>query len=60
MLELNLMDGKKLFVPLSRVFAIVEDAQGKLVASVDAAKAEPQWHNITGFSLLREGQRVSG
>lgn len=60
MLELYLMDGKKLFVALSRIVSIVEDAQGRLVAAVDSGKPEPHWHNITGFSLLREGQRING
>jgi hypothetical protein len=60
MLELHLLDGKKSFVPVNRILSIQEDANGNLVVAVDIGAPEPQWHNISGFSILREGQRIQG
>jgi hypothetical protein len=59
MLELILVDGKKVYVPQEKVYQISEGTEGTLVAGVNNGQSAVGWHNITSFSLLREGQKVS-
>lgn len=59
MLELTLIDGKKFYVPTNRVVEISENMDGGYVVGVKEDAGEPKWHNVIGFSVLREGQKFS-
>tara|TARA_Y100000052_G_C2938709_1_gene79188 strand:- start:174 stop:482 length:309 start_codon:yes stop_codon:yes gene_type:complete len=59
MLELTLLDGSKIYIPQSRVYQIAQGPDGTLVAAVDGSESETVWHNISGFTVIREGQKIS-
>ena len=58
MLELQMVDGKTVYIPLAKVYEISQSGNG-LVAAVTGSDGKVVWHNIRAFSILREGQRMA-
>jgi|GEM_PF-5178237 len=59
MLELNLIDGKKIYIPLAKVVQISEGDAGVFVVAAEDGSGGTAWHNAVGFSILREGQKIT-
>lgn len=59
MIELTLLDGSKIYVPQSRIVQIGSGPDGTLVAATEGADSSIVWHNIVGFTVIREGQKIS-
>lgn len=59
MIELTLIDGKKLYLPTCQILEISENAEGGYVVGTNDDTGEPKWHNVIQFSILREGQKFS-
>lgn len=60
MLELFLNDGTSLYIPIQKVNSISRSESGTWVVEVGSESGGPKWHNITGFTILREGHRMNG
>ena len=59
MIKAILENGKRMYIPLSRVVAVSENDEGQLMMSNMNSKDEVVWRPVVSFEVLSAGRKQS-